>query len=280
MSVKKIKPTSPGQRFKVANDYDALTKNKPEKSLLRTYKKSGGRNSSGRMTVGNIGGGHKRRYRLIDFRRDKKDVSGTVKSIEYDPNRTGFIALVDYEDGEKRYILAPNGLKVGQNLRSSDSGIAADIGNAMPLSEIPFGTVISCVELAPGQGAELARSAGTFAQLIAREGKYSTVKLPSGEIRRILSTCRAMIGAVSNSDHALIISGKAGRSRWLGRRPRTRAVSMNPVDHPMGGGEGRASGGHPRSRKGLSAKGLKTRSLTKASNRHIVERRKKKNKKR
>lgn len=220
------------------------------------------------------GGGHKRRYRIIDFKRDKQDAAAEVKSIQYDPNRSAFIALVEYAGGEKRYIIAPNGLQVGQQVRSG-AGSAPEIGNALPLSEIPLGTIISCIELRPGQGAVMARSAGTFAQLMAREGKYATIKLPSGETRMILANCLATIGAVSNSDHQLIVSGKAGRSRWLGRRPRTRPVAMNPVDHPMGGGEGRASGGHPRSRNGVPAKGYRTRSRTKDSNRYIVERRKK-----
>lgn len=278
MSVKKLKPTTPGRRFRIVNGYDMLTTDKPEKSLLAPIKKSGGRNHSGKMTIRNIGGGHKRRYRIIDFKRNKKDISATIKSIEYDPNRSAFIALLQYEDGEKSYVVAQKGMEVGKEVISSDSSIPTNIGNSMPLSEIPFGTIISCIELNPGQGAALVRSAGTFAQLVAREGKYVTVKLPSGEIRMILKTCRATIGSVSNSDHSLIVSGKAGRSRWLGRRPRTRAVVMNPVDHPMGGGEGRASGGHPRSRKGLPAKGYKTRSLTKASNKFIIERRKRRNK--
>ena len=222
-----------------------------------------------------LGGGHKKRYRIIDFKRDKQGVPGTVATIEYDPNRTAFIALLNYQDGEKRYVIAQNGLQVGQNLVSGKSDVATEIGNAMPLSQIPLGTVISCIELRPGQGAVMARSAGAFAQLMAREGKYATIKLPSGEVRMILADCMATIGAVSNSDHQLLVSGKAGRKRWLGRRPRTRPVVMNPVDHPMGGGEGRASGGHPRSRKGLPAKGFRTRSKTKASNKYIVERRKK-----
>lgn len=274
MSVRKLKPITPGQRFKVVNGFDAITTDTPEKSLLVPMKKSGGRNSRGKMTMRNRGGGHKRRYRLIDFKRDKKSVEAEVKSIQYDPNRSAFIALVEYTDGEKRYIVAPNGLQVGQTV-TSGSQSAPEIGNALPLSEIPLGTIISCIELRPGQGAILARSAGTFAQLMARDGKFATVKLPSGETRLILVNCMATIGAVSNSDHQLIISGKAGRSRWLGRRPRTRPVAMNPVDHPMGGGEGRASGGHPRSRKGIPAKGYRTRSRTKDTNRYIIERRKK-----
>lgn len=274
MSVRKLKPITPGQRFKVVNGFDAITADKPEKGLLAPLKKSGGRNSKGKMTIRYKGGGHKRRYRVIDFKRDKQDVGAEVKSIQYDPNRSAFIALVEYTDGEKRYVIAQNGLQVGQEIQAG-SGSAPEIGNALPLSEIPLGTIISCIELRPGQGAVMARSAGTFAQLMAREGKYATIKLPSGETRMILVNCLATIGAVSNSDHQLIVSGKAGRSRWLGRRPRTRPVAMNPVDHPMGGGEGRASGGHPRSRNGIPAKGYRTRSRTKDSNRYIVERRKK-----
>ena len=275
MSVRKLKPITPGQRFRVVNNFDVITTDKPEKSLVVPLKKTGGRNNQGKMTMRYIGGGHKKKYRIIDFKRNKFGVEAKVVSIEYDPNRTAFIALVQYTDGEKRYIIAPAGLKVDQVIISGEKNITPEVGNAMPLSEIPLGTVISCIELRPGQGANIARSAGTFAQLMAKEGKYATVKLPSGETRMILLTCLATIGAVSNSDHQLIISGKAGRSRWLGRRPRTRAVVMNPVDHPMGGGEGRASGGHPRSRKGIPAKGYRTRSKTKASNKYIVERRKK-----
>ena len=275
MSVRKLKPITPGQRFRVVNEFDTITTDKPEKSLLVPLKKTGGRNNQGKMTMRYIGGGHKKKYRIIDFKRNKFGVDAKVVSIEHDPNRTAFIALVQYTDGEKRYIIAPAGLKVDQVIVSGQENIAPEIGNAMPLSQIPLGTVISCIELRPGQGANIARSAGTFAQLMAKDGKYATVKLPSGETRMILLTCLATIGAVSNSDHQLVLSGKAGRSRWLGRRPRTRAVVMNPVDHPMGGGEGRATGGHPRSRKGIPAKGYRTRSKTKASNKYIVERRKK-----
>ena len=275
MSVRKLKPITPGQRFRVVNEFDTITTDKPEKSLLVPLKKTGGRNNQGKMTMRYIGGGHKKKYRIIDFKRNKFGVDAKVVSIEYDPNRTAFIALVQYTDGEKRYIIAPAGLKVDQVIVSGQENIAPEIGNAMPLSQIPLGTVISCIELRPRQGANIARSAGTFAQLMAKDGKYATVKLPSGETRMILLTCLATIGAVSNSDHQLVLSGKAGRSRWLGRRPRTRAVVMNPVDHPMGGGEGRATGGHPRSRKGIPAKGYRTRSKTKASNKYIVERRKK-----
>src|SRR6056300_986141 len=273
MSVRKLKPITPGQRFKVVNGFDAITTSTPEKSLIAPLKKTGGRNSSGKMTASHRGGGHKRRYRLIDFKRNKSGVA-EVLSIEYDPNRTAFIALTQFEDGEKRYIVAPNGLSVGSKIASGE-GSTPYIGNAMRLADIPLGTIISCIELRPGQGGVIARSAGTFAQLMAKDGKFVTIKLPSGETRLILAECLAMIGAVSNSDHQLIVSGKAGRSRWLGRRPRTRPVVMNPVDHPMGGGEGRASGGHPRSKNGIPAKGYRTRSKTKDSNRYIVERRKK-----
>ncbi|QXP72479.1 50S ribosomal protein L2 [Tenacibaculum sp. HL-MS23] len=274
MSVRKLKPITPGQRFRVVNGFDTITTDKPEKSLLAPKKRSGGRNNQGRMTTRNIGGGHKQKYRIIDFKRNKQGIPATVKTIEYDPNRTAFIALLSYADGEKRYVIAQNGLKVGQVIVSG-KGLAPEVGNGLYLSEIPLGTTISCIELHPGQGAVMARSAGSFAQLMARDGKYATVKLPSGETRLILLTCMATIGVVSNSDHQLLVSGKAGRSRWLGKRPRTNAVRMNPVDHPMGGGEGRSSGGHPRSRNGIPAKGFKTRSKTKASNKYILERRKK-----
>ena len=274
MSVRKLKPVTPGQRFRIVNEYSELTTSKPEKSLLKPMKKSGGRNNQGRMTMRYKGGGHKRRYRVIDFKRDKFDVTGEVASIEYDPNRSAFIALVTYSDNEKRYIIAQKGMKVGQKIVSGQS-VSPDTGNAMPLSNIPLGTVISCIEMRPGKGATLARSAGSYAQLMAREGKFATIKLPSGETRLVLSNCFATIGVVSNSDHQLTVSGKAGRTRWLGRRPRTRPVAMNPVDHPMGGGEGRASGGHPRSRKGIPAKGFRTRSKTKESNKYIIERRNK-----
>jgi len=274
MSVRKLKPITPAQRFRVVNGFDAITTDKPEKSLLAPKKRSGGRNNTGKMTMRHLGGGHKKRYRIIDFKRNKFDVAAEVLSIEYDPNRTSFIALVQYTDGEKRYIIAQNGLQVGQHVLSGAS-VAPEVGNALPLSSIPLGTIISCIELRPEAGASIARSAGSFAQLMARDGKYATVKLPSGETRLILVTCMATIGAVSNSDHQLLVSGKAGRSRWLGRRPRTRPVAMNPVDHPMGGGEGRASGGHPRNRNGIPAKGYRTRTKTKASSKFIIERRKK-----
>ncbi|HBS85502.1 MAG: 50S ribosomal protein L2 [Bacteroidetes bacterium GWF2_38_335] len=273
MALRKIKPTTPGQRRKIISTFDEITCTVPEKSLLTPLKKSGGRNNSGRMTMRYIGGGHKRKYRIIDFKRDKEGMIAVVKTIEYDPNRSARIALVEYKDGEKRYIIAPNGLQVGQEIISG-KGIAPEVGNSLLLSEIPLGTIVHNIELRPGQGGIIARSAGSYASLTSREGKYAIIKMPSGETRKILVTCKATVGTVSNSDHALEISGKAGRSRWLGRRPRTRGVVMNPVDHPMGGGEGRASGGHPRSRKGLLAKGYKTRAKKKASNKFIVEKRK------
>ena len=275
MPVKKLKPISTAQRFRVVNGFDMITTSKPEKTLLLPNRRTGGRNNKGRMTVRHVGGGHKKKYRIIDFKRDKYDIPGEIVSIEYDPNRSSFIALIKYPDREKRYIVAQSGLKVGQKVISGTDKVSPDLGNAMPLSVIPLGTIISCLELVPGKGANIARSAGSFAQLMAREDKYATVKLPSGETRLILSKCFATIGSVSNSDHQLVVSGKAGRSRWLGRRPRTRPVAMNPVDHPMGGGEGRASGGHPRNKNGVPAKGFKTRSRTKKSNKFIIERKKK-----
>ena len=271
---KKIRPITPGLRFRIPPSFDAITTSKPEKSLVTTLKKSGGRNSSGKMTVRNVGGGHKRKIRIIDFKRNRDGIEARVKSIEYDPNRTAFISLLEYKDGEKRYIIAQNGLKVGQTVLSGESA-TPEIGNAMPVNNIPLGTIISCIELNPGKGASISRSAGSFAQLMAKEGRYVTIILPSGETRMILNSCYATIGAVSNSDNQLISSGKAGRKRWLGRRPRTRPVAMNPVDHPMGGGEGKASGGHPRSKKGIPAKGFRTRSKKKSSSKFIIERRKK-----
>ncbi len=274
MALKKFRPLTPGQRFKIASDNSDITTNVPEKSLLTSVKNSGGRDNTGKMTIRNIGGGHKKQYRIIDFKRSKDGIEGTVASIEYDPNRTSRIALIVYKDGEKRYIIAPQGLEVGKKVMSGATA-TPEIGNTMFLSDIPLGTIIHNIELRPGQGGAMARSAGTYAQLTARDGKYAVLRMPSGEVRMILITCKATIGATSNPDHSLEISGKAGRNRWLGRRPRTRPVAMNPVDHPMGGGEGRASGGHPRSRKGLPAKGFKTRYKAKSSNQHIIERRKK-----
>jgi large subunit ribosomal protein L2 len=274
MSVKALKPITPGQRGRVVNGFDAITTDKPEKTLLAPKKRSGGRNSQGKMTMRYIGGGHKKRYRIIDFKRNRFDDVSEVMSIEYDPNRSAFIALTKFNDNEKRYIVALKGLKVGDKIVSG-SKKSPDLGNCMPLSDIPLGTIISCIEMRPGKGAAIARSAGSFAQLMAKDGKFVTVKMPSGETRLILSSCYATIGSVSNSDHQLTVFGKAGSKRWLGRRPRTRPVAMNPVDHPMGGGEGRASGGHPRSKNGIPAKGFRTRDKKKASNKYIIERKKK-----
>ena len=274
MAVKKYKPTTPGTRHKIAGTFDDITTSTPEKSLLRPVKSTGGRNNNGKMTVRYIGGGHKQMYRVVDFKRNNDSMTATVKTIEYDPNRSARIALIVYSNGEKSYILAPNGLQVGQTL-ASGANAAPEVGNALFLADIPLGTVIHNIELYPGQGAVLARSAGTYAQLLAREGKYAIIKLPSGETRMVLVTCRATIGVVSNPDHSLEQSGKAGRRRWLGRRPRNRGVTMNPVDHPMGGGEGRSSGGHPRSRKGLLAKGYKTRNPKKTTSKFIISKRKK-----
>ena len=255
--------------------FEDITASVPEKSLVYGKRSTGGRNNTGKMTVRYMGGGHKKKYRLIDFKREKDGVPAVVKTIEYDPNRSARIALLFYADGEKRYIIAPNGLQVGATLMSGAEA-APEVGNALPLANIPVGTVIHNIELRPGQGALLVRSAGNFAQLTSREGDYCVIKLPSGETRKVLSACKATVGAVGNSDHALEASGKAGRSRWLGRRPHNRGVVMNPHDHPMGGGEGRQSGGHPRSRKGLYAKGLKTRAPKKLSNKYIIERANKK----
>lgn len=274
MALKKLRPLTPGQRFKLVSDYAEITTSTPEKSLTVSVKRSGGRNNTGKMTMRYIGGGHKKAYRIIDFKRDNDGVVGTVKTIEYDPNRTSRIALVHFKDGDKRYIIAPQGLVVGQTIVSGKDA-TPELGNTLFLSDIPLGTIIHNIELRPGQGAVMARSAGTYAQLSARDGKYAVLRMPSGEVRMVLITCKATIGAVSNPDHNLEMHGKAGRKRWLGRRPRTRAVAMNPVDHPMGGGEGRASGGHPRSRTGKKSKGLKTRYPKKSSNKHIIERRKK-----
>ena len=270
---KKIRPITPGLRFRIPPSFDAITTSKPEKSLLTTLKKSGGRNSSGKMTVRNVGGGHKRKIRIIDFKRNRDGIEARVKSIEYDPNRSANIALLHYIDGHKSYIIAPSGLAVGQKVISGDSA-PIEIGNCLKLNDIPLGSVIHNIELFPSKGASLARSAGSFAQLVAKEGKYGTIKLPSGEMRLILLVCRATIGSVSNSNHMNTRLGKAGRNRWLGRRPRVRAVAMNPVDHPMGGGEGKASGGHPRSRNGLYSKGLKTRKKNKYSDKLIIKKRK------
>jgi large subunit ribosomal protein L2 len=271
MAVRKLNPVTPGTRHKVITDFENVTTRVPVKALTSGTNKSGGRNNQGKMTMRYIGGGHKQRFRVIDMKRDKHGIAGKVATIEYDPNRSARIALIQYPDGEKRYILAPAGLKVGQSIQSG-KGVPPEVGNALPLGEIPLGTLVHNVELQPGKGGSFVRSAGTFAQLSAREGRYVTLKMPSGELRLVLTACMATVGTVGNAEHMLQKSGKAGRSRWQGRRPRVRAVVMNPVDHPMGGGEGRASGGHPRSRKGLLAKGKKTRHPKTRSNRFIIQR--------
>jgi large subunit ribosomal protein L2 len=273
MAVKKLRPVTPGTRFRVAPVFETLSKVSPEKSLLTSKGNKGGRNNQGRMTIRNVGGGHKQKLRIIDFKRDKSGIPAKVQTIEYDPGRTARIALLFYTDGEKRYILAPNGIEVGMEIISGP-GVPPEVGNALPLSDIPLGTIIHNIELKPGKGGAMTRSAGTYAQLVARDGKYCTVKLPSGEMRMVLVTCYATVGVVSNNDHMNVRLGKAGRNRWLGRRPRVRGVVMNPVDHPMGGGEGRSSGGHPRSRNGLYAKGQKTRKPNKYSDKLIITKRK------
>jgi large subunit ribosomal protein L2 len=272
MAVRKLRPITPGQRHRIAPTFEEITTGKPEKSLLGPInKKSGGRNNQGRMTMRYIGGGHKQRLRIVDFKRDKFDIPATVKSIEYDPNRTARLALLYYADGEKRYIIAPEGLKVGTTVLSGKA-VPPEIGNCLPLANIPLGSIIHNIELKVGKGGSMSRSAGSYAQLLARDGKFATIKLPSGEMRLVLVTCLATVGAVSNGEHMNLSVGKAGRNRWKGIRPRTRAVAMNPVDHPMGGGEGKATGGHPRSRKGLIAKGKKTRDKNKYSNNLIIAR--------
>ena len=275
MGTKKLKPTTSGTRNRIAPDFSEVTTNKPEKSLLGSLSKSGGRNVNGRITSRHRGGGHKRRYRIIDFKRDKHDIPATVKTIEYDPNRTARIALLAYADGEKRYIIAPDNLKVGDKVISGNQ-VPPDTGNSMPLMNMPLGTVVHNIEMTPGKGGQMARSAGTSAQLVAKTERYATVKLPSGEVRMVLGLCAATVGTTSNPDHFNISVGKAGRSRWRGRRPQTRGVAMNPIDHPMGGGEGKASGGHPRSPWGLYSKGQKTRHKRKLSSKYIVRRRNKK----
>ncbi|MFP4475893.1 MAG: 50S ribosomal protein L2 [Desulfatibacillaceae bacterium] len=275
MAVRKSKPTSPGRRFQDYSKFDEITRTEPEKSLLETIRKSGGRNANGRVTARHRGGGHRRHYRVIDFKRDKVGIPAKVAEIEYDPNRSARIALLHYADGEKRYILCPVRLKQGDTVMS---GPEADIqpGNALPLANIPFGTQIHNIELKLGKGGQIVRSAGAYAQLIAREGKYAHVRLPSGEVRLVLTRCMATIGQVGNVEHENLSLGKAGRKRWLGKRPRVRGVAMNPVDHPMGGGEGRSSGGrHPCSAWGMPTKGFKTRK-NKTTDRYIVKKRQKK----
>jgi len=275
MPVKKLKPITPGQRHRSVSTFETITKSEPEKSLLAPVRRKGGRNNTGRIMVRHQGGGHKRRYRIIDFKRNKFGIPARVASIEYDPNRSARIALLVYADGEKRYIIAPNEVKVGMKL-TNGPGSAPEPGNCLPLSEIPVGTFVHAIEMKPGRGAQLARSAGTYAQLTAREGKYAILKLPSGETRMVPVKGMATIGTTSNPEHMNIDIGKAGRSRWLGIRPKTRGVAMNPVDHPMGGGEGKSSGGHPRSPTGVPAKGFKTRKKKKASNKYIIRRKTKK----
>lgn len=272
MALRKFKPMTAGTRWRIGNAFAEITTDKPEKSLLEPVKKTGGRNFQGRRAMRYIGGGSKRKYRVIDFKRNKKDIEAKVVSVEYDPNRTAFIALLQYTDGEKRYILAPQGIQVGQTLLSGDA-VAPELGNALMLKNMPLGTIIHNIEMQPTQGGKIVRSAGASAQLTSKEEKYGVIKLPSGEIRRVLINCYATVGVVSNSDHNLESGGKAGRTRWKGVRPRVRGVAMNPVDHPMGGGEGRASGGHPRSRTGKYAKGLKTRTIGKGSDKLIIQRR-------
>jgi large subunit ribosomal protein L2 len=274
MALRKLKPVTAGTRHRLAPSFDEITSAKPEKKLLKTLKKSGGRNNVGKMTMRYMGGGHKQKIRLIDFKRDKTGVPATVKTVEYDPTRSARIALLFYADGAKAYIIAPNGLKIGQQVISG-ADVAPEIGNALPLSKIPLGTIVHNVELQPGKGGAIARSAGSFVQLLARDNGLATLKMPSGEMRNVLEVCMATVGTVSNADHMNESAGKAGRNRWKGRRPRTRPVAMNPVDHPMGGGEGRASGGHPRSRNGIIAKGKKTRHPKKYSDRLIIAKRKK-----
>ncbi|GAB3012244.1 50S ribosomal protein L2 [Niabella terrae] len=271
MAVKKFKPVTAGTRWRIGNAYAEITTDKPEKSLLEPKKSTGGRNSSGHRTTRYRGGGHKKKYRIVDFKRDKHNVEATVASVEYDPNRTAFIALVEYTDGEKRYILAPQGLSVGAKIISGEA-VAPEIGNALQLKNMPLGTNVHNIELHPNQGGKISRSAGASAQLTNKEEKYAVLKMPSGELRKVLINCFATVGVVSNSDHSLQSMGKAGRNRWKGIKPRNRGVAMNPVDHPMGGGEGRASGGHPRSRTGKYAKGEKTRTVGKASSKLIIQR--------
>ena len=274
MALRKYKPITAGTRWRIGNAYAEITTNKPEKSLLEPQKKTAGRNFQGRRAMRYMGGGHRQHYRIIDFKRNKKDMNATVVSIEYDPNRTAFIALVQYTDGEKRYIIAPQGLQVGATVASGDN-VVPEVGNALPMKNMPLGTIIHNIEMQPGQGGKLVRSAGASAQLANKEEEYAVLKMPSGELRKLLINCYATVGTVSNSDHSLETAGKAGRNRWKGVRPRVRGVAMNPVDHPMGGGEGRNAGGHPRSRNGMPAKGFKTRDKKKYSDKFIIERRKK-----
>ena len=271
MALKKYKPITAGTRWRIGNAYAEVTTNEPEKSLVEIKTRTGGRNSSGRRAMRYIGGGHKKMYRIIDFKRDKKNIPATVATIEYDPNRSAFIALLHYADGEKRYIIAPQGLQIGQTVESGDN-VAPELGNALQLKSMPLGTVVHNIEMQPGQGGKIARSAGASAQLSNKEDRYAVLKMPSGELRKVLINCYATVGVASNSDHSLESKGKAGRNVWKGIRPRVRGVAMNPVDHPMGGGEGRASGGQPRSRTGQYSRGLKTRTRGKGSDKLIIQR--------
>ncbi len=275
MAIRKLKPVTPGQRHRSVSEFETITVSKPEKSLLAPLTKKAGRNNNGRITVRHQGGGHKRRYRIIDFKRNKFGIPARVATIEYDPNRSSRIALLVYADGEKRYIIAPNEVTVGMTLMNGPDA-PPEVGNCLPLTNIPVGTYVHAIEMKPGKGAQLARSAGTFAQFTAKEGKYAILRLPSGETRMVEATCMATIGTTSNPDHMNIDIGKAGRKRWMGVRPKTRGVAMNPVDHPMGGGEGKASGGHPRSPTGVPAKGFKTRKKNRASDKFIIRRRNRK----
>jgi large subunit ribosomal protein L2 len=271
MALRKFKPVTAGTRWRIGNAYAEVTTNVPEHTLVEPKKRTGGRNSSGHLSMRYRGGGHKKKYRIIDFKRNKKDIKATVVSIEYDPNRTAFIALLNYADGEKRYIIAPQGLQVGATVESGDN-VAPEIGNALQLKYMPLGTNVHNIEMQPGQGGKLSRSAGSSAQLTNKEEKYAILKMPSGELRKILINCYATVGVASNSDHSLQSMGKAGRNRWKGIKPRNRGVAMNPVDHPMGGGEGKASGGQPRSRNGQYSRGLKTRTRGKGSDKLIIQR--------
>jgi large subunit ribosomal protein L2 len=275
MALRKLKPVTPGQRQRTVSAFDTITKSEPEKQLLAPVTRKGGRNNQGRITTRHQGGGHKRRYRIIDFKRNKIGIPAKVAAIEYDPNRSARIALLVYADGDKRYIIAPNEVRVGMTLLNGPAS-PPEAGNCLPLANIPLGSFVHAIEMKPGKGAQLARSAGTYAQLTAREGKYATLRLPSGETRMVPSRCMATIGTTSNPDHMNIVLGKAGRNRWLGVRPKVRGTVMNPVDHPMGGGEGRSSGGHPRSPTGVPAKGFRTRKKRNPSNKYIIRRRKKK----
>ena len=274
MAIKKLKPNTPGQRHRSLSAFETITKSEPEKSLIAPLSKKAGRNNTGRIMVRHKGGGHKRRYRIIDFKRNKIGIPAKVASIEYDPNRTARIALLVYADGEKRYIVAPNEVTVGMTLENGPNA-SPDAGNCLPLSNIPVGSFVHAIEMKPGKGAQMARSAGTYAQLTAREGKYAILRLPSSETRMVPVGCFATIGTTSNADHMNIQIGKAGRKRWMGVRPKTRGVAMNPVDHPMGGGEGKSSGGHPQTPTGVPAKGYKTRKKKNHSDKYIVRGRKK-----